>query len=706
MQISAGRSRTPTCTNTARYDCGIDSRQVKCDEKHPSCTNCVRIGLRCPGFQQQQLRWSRKHERSESESSSLINPFQDQDQDQVQVVATSPYNNGQCNDILLPANRQVALDAPLEDTQHPEARDHCGGLNVVPATWSTDDDFPSLQTNEEDVDRAWDCDWPRDTGTTTETFVLPENQCNTLAASVSRSLHGLTHLPTMLIEYWFCYICPTRSTFDSDINFNRILAKNACARSEAVMYTMQAMSTACLLKEMPQLRKTSFSLRAKAISAINHTLTQVRTSNSIIKVEVMTDLIFAVFCTGTSQSWLASPSRSREDDPWLDTARELLCFWKRDPDAADTLVFAYFCQALTYWEMLLAAEGRGPLCLKVNRNQQERRYRLRQATLLPTDDSFPAVLHDDEIARAPSNVLLGSRPNSWCGISNEVIDMFGQVLALCRTTVGREFRYGNNSSVTELSNTLCDLSIAHELYRELASTDFNALVLIDEVQGFPVHTQDDNTPIAHLVQTAEAFRLAGLLQLELAFPDVAQRPEDKTNRCESFQADSIVASALQLASLLEQIPPESGSLSIHALLLLSVAAGLQFQKRAQKTYTRHHVTGVYLELSSDPILIPMSGQADYPFVTPMAPTAQHERNLGSGAVHEEDEVLPPLTWEICKARRFVRARLTVIQQKLPHRASSSVLEAVDAIWSESDAGMQHTHWFEVLEHCGLGITVL
>ncbi|ETS88082.1 hypothetical protein PFICI_01910 [Pestalotiopsis fici W106-1] len=693
----AQNKRTRKGTAKSRRGCArCKSRRVKCDEKRPSCENCVRIGLQCPGSQKQPLRWSRKHEQSE-EYTSVSNP----PQDQVQADATSLRNNEGCSEIVAPlVNCLVASDAPLKDTECPEALEHCDVLGFVPDIWHTHDEFLNPRTDE-DAGRPWD--WSRDTPMTTKTFVLPDNQCNMLAASISRSLHGLTHLPTMLIEYWFCYICPIRSTFDSDINFNRILAKNAHARAEAVMYTMQAMSIACLLKDMPQLRETSLTLRSKAISAINCTLTQVRTANSI-EGQIVTDLIFAVFCIGTSTSWLASSSM--EDDPWLDIARELLCYWRRDPDTADTLVYAYFCQALTYWKMLLAAEGRGPTYMKVHRNQQQRRSRLRQAAQLMTNDSSPEVPYD-EPACGPINVLLGSRPNSWCGISNEVIDIFGQVMALCRTTMCQKLKSPNPPSVTELSNKLCDLSIAHGLYRELNSMDFGALVLMDEVQGFPVHTQDDNTPIAHLVQTAEAYRLAGILQLKLAFPEIVSELSDhETIRNEKFQADNVVASALQLVSLLEQIPPESGSLSIHALLFLSVAAGLECPAKRQKTFTWNYTTREDPELFCDPNSMSMSGQANCPSVTEGAQVPRYLQDPRSGTVHYGYGFLPPLTWEICKARRFVRTRLAILQRKLPHRASSSLLQIVDTIWSEYDERFQRIHWLEALEQCGSGIILL
>lgn len=36
-------------------------QRVRCDERHPECDRCVRVGAKCPGYEQK-LRWSAKHE--------------------------------------------------------------------------------------------------------------------------------------------------------------------------------------------------------------------------------------------------------------------------------------------------------------------------------------------------------------------------------------------------------------------------------------------------------------------------------------------------------------------------------------------------------------------------------------------------------------------------------------------------------------------
>ncbi|KAH7268184.1 fungal-specific transcription factor domain-containing protein [Fusarium solani] len=362
----------------------------------------------------------------------------------------------------------------------------------------------------------------------------------------------LTHMPTALVEHWFRYICPTRSTFDSETNYNRRLACNTWSTSEAVFYTLQAMSAEY---SMPHLSK---DLRAQAVAAVDQEMNRIR---SVQTTMVTVDLVFAVFKLGTSLS--GTPDTGEHS--WSDLAHELLTVWGMQMSAADVLLHAYFCQALTYWEMVLAAIGGGSIPRRVDRKRWKYETSARRdMQLLDGDLGTPGP---SPLPYDPGLNLLGTRPNSWCGISNEVIDLFGQVLALCRTKVR-----GNLSSATD---ALYDTYLAHEFQRELLAMDFDTLVLMDEVNGYFIETRDDKTPISHLLQTAEAYRQAALLQLHLAFNHLSV---DTTPR-----AEFLLRLVLRLLETLEQIPLDSGSRTIHPMLYLSAAAGLRHLEPSAST---------------------------------------------------------------------------------------------------------------------------
>ncbi|RSL57788.1 hypothetical protein CEP54_008100 [Fusarium duplospermum] len=351
-------------------------------------------------------------------------------------------------------------------------------------------------------------------------------------------------MPTALVEHWFRYICPTRSTFDSETNYNRRLACNTWSTSEAVFYTLQAMSAA---HSMPHLSK---DLRAQAVAAVDQGMARIR---SVQTTMVTVDLVFAVFKLGTSLS--GTPDTGEHS--WSELAHELLTAWGIQLSAADVLLHAYFFQAFTYWEMVLAAIGGGSIPRRVDRKRWKYEATARRETqLCHSDFSSPGP---EPLPYNPGLNLLGTRPNSWCGISNEVIDLFGQVLALCHNKAR-----GNSSWTTD---ALYDTYLAHEFQRELLAMDFDTLVLMDEANGYFIETRDDKTPISHLLQTAEAYRQAALLQLHLAFNHISA---DTTPR-----AEFLLGLVLRLLDTLEQIPLDSGSRTIHPMLYLSAAAGLR-----------------------------------------------------------------------------------------------------------------------------------
>ncbi|KAM0312586.1 hypothetical protein ACHAPQ_012204, partial [Fusarium lateritium] len=326
---------------------------------------------------------------------------------------------------------------------------------------------------------------------------------------------------------------------------------------------------------MPHLRQTLPSLREQSTLAITQGISRVR---NLGIGGVTADLVFAVLAMGTSSHW-AIPANL--DHSWLDVARELLSMWSVGISAADALLHAYLCQALAYWEMLLALVDRGSNPSKVEKRRQRYQIRLRQA-ILPDADAFDGTPYEHTLI-GPSLKPLGTLPNSWCGISNEVVETFGQVLALCRSACD----YNQDQTTINFdtaSRALCDIVVARELEKDLLSMDFDAFVLMEELQGFHVDTRDVNTPVSHLLDTAEAYRKAGLLQLYLTFDDLVvntsggQNASTSTDSAvdEAFRAKSILDLTLQLVATLEGIPAESGSKFIHPMLYVSAAVGLKF----------------------------------------------------------------------------------------------------------------------------------
>lgn len=562
------------------------------------------------------------------------------------------------------------------------------------------------QTNTLDSDAELDGGRCRSSWPVTCAFTdASASQCHQLATLAMPILPAPLHLATTLIEYWFRCVCPMRSTFDSDINYNRQLASSTWSISEAVFHTMQLMSAACLVDSMPQLKETLPSMRDQAAAAIYRGLSQIRTSELSA---VTADLVFAVFALGTSLHWITPVPL---EDSWLHLACELLFTWKSTLSAADSLLYAYFSQALTYWEMLLTMVGRGPLPDKIKKMVLHSQRRLNQTLQLPHGVSNAVV--SEPQSHHSGHSTLGTRPNSWCGVSMEVIDVFGQVLALCRSACV-DPKKQDSTTVATASNVLCAMSLAHEFQKELLAMDFRILVLLEEAQGYPVQTQDEKTPIAHLIQTAEAYRQAALLQLHLTFSDLPittqgkrdegfqmdLRPDDSINGTRSTsQSHSVhlLALTLQLVSTLEQIPVGSGSGSIHPILYLSAAAGLKNNTCSNSGYVAPTATEPEA-VSSPPTMEHSTSTTDH-LSSGVTDSADHyASNLG----HAADIDFLQSALDVSRARLFVWKRLRTLQQMLPHRASENTLRLVQAVWQKYDQSAHNkVHWIDVMEETGL-----
>ena len=520
------------------------------------------------------------------------------------------------------------------------------------------------------------------------------------------TFHTAEHLPTKLVKHWFCYICPMMSTFDSEINYNRRIAESSWSMSKPVFYTIQAMAAACLADSQPHIRLVLPSLRLQAVAAVNQGIADARKSKG---VGIAADLVFALFALGSSSSW-SNFQPAISEHAWLDVAREILDLWKAELSALDFLFHSYFCQALSYWEMLEVIAGRGFVSLERTWRKPRHQPNLRQA---PESTEWSS---DDLVVHGPwpqdsGQSLLGTRPNSWCGISNEVIDIFGQVLNLCR--IARHRAIYSTATILEMEDIpLCDKLLAQSLQHELISMDFNAFISAEEARGFPVLTRDDNTPVSHLVQTAEAYRIASLLQLRLTFgdlptitwkrPRVGGNPNSSHNPTTSFITDEPMVScagssqslAIDLVNILDHIPAHSGSKSIHPVLYLSAAAGLRLQPHPSTAMVSSHDLPIGMDTQEATGSIHTDDGSSIKLARPDSALDNHTATLD-------------LNTDVTRARVVARRRLSALERPLAHKARNNMLRLVDTIWHEYDSSPSaaETHWLDITRKHGLNVTL-
>ncbi|KAF7188660.1 Gamma-butyrobetaine dioxygenase [Pseudocercospora fuligena] len=490
---------------------------------------------------------------------------------------------------------------------------------------------------------------------------------------------SLVHVPTTLIEYWFSNVCSMWSAFDSELNYNRQVASTTHTTSAAVSLTLQWMSAAHLSSTSPQVKALLPDLTAQAASSIIEAACELRTTET---PKVEPGLVFAIFGIGTSSHW----TDTAINKTWLDEARALLDTWASSLPPEEAFLPAYFEQALTYWRMLQTTSDGSTTHPRLQRRRMVQRRKLRQA-MGPSLDALDELRVSD-----PPEAFEGTRPNSWCGVSSQVIDAFAQAIVLCRSRLQRR---NSSPNLAASCDAISDIVVASELQGELLEMDSHSTILMDELLGFSIRTGDKTTPTSHLIQTAEAYRLAALLQLYMEFEDLdfkfvgiddRNSKENATvmshvaaNISSMKRNEKITAITLQLVRLLESIPIGSGSRSIHPMLYLSAASGLRFDTNslAQGVGTADFGdSDVHTSASSAGLFSAMSLFQSVP----------------------SDVIMTRSTLEIARARRVILTRLSVFQHSLPSRPLRILADLIRKIWSAyDDSAGSRVHWIEIMD---------
>lgn len=375
---------------------------------------------------------------------------------------------------------------------------------------------------------------------------------------------------------------------------------------------------------------------------------------------------------------------SQFGDKLLQDAREVLGLWQLNLTNTDAMVHAYFHQALTWWEMMSCLADRELKCEKLDRKRLRYEMRLRQAINLEDSQAYP----DPPLPLNDSVVVEASRLHPFCGASSEVIDLFGQCVALCRSSRSRH-RQRTKHSLRSTTDALAEIALARDLQNELLQMDFDVMVAVEELQGISLHTGDEKTPVSHLVLTAEAYRHASLMQLFLTFEDleiIQPTQQDTITTPDNLSSTEtvprhqiLVAMALQLVKILEQIPVDSRSSCIQPPLLLLAAAGLRMDKAIQPE-REYSPNGVHTSTTSNET---QSGRILPP------------PNVGFSITKK--------TIEVANARRLVRTRLSALHGTLPPKPIQVAVDLVKAIWREYDGltTESESHWLDVMNDTGL-----
>ncbi|KAL2201694.1 hypothetical protein CC79DRAFT_1402305 [Sarocladium strictum] len=643
-------TRTRRSTTKSRQGCGrCKAKRIKCDETHPRCRNCTDHGHACPGFTQS-LRWSNKHERFDVPSLAVSSSDHAAGPSEPATVRHAPSICVGKEPAILngPANSTIARTRSVRDTESMTPWPNSSPQTVRDAAASETGEAVDFISNHDIFD----------------TYQLPPS---------------LTHLPTALIQHWFREVCPTWSVFDSDVNYNRTVAQSSWGSSESVFLSLQAMSAAFLQSTLPEFVATSTTIAEEAATIVR-SKAQAMLIRGATSPRITQDVVFAVFALGTAFQW-NHPAKA--DNPWLKMARDLLSVWPCDLSGADHLYHSYLSQAFTYWDSLSTLMKHDSVPESLKRRRARLQLRLHEALNFPVTELTNIV--PDPLLFTPMG---GTRPNSWCGVSCEIINVLAETIALCRGA--DKFKQRKPSlSMSSTSKAVVDVALRHEIETEILAMDFRAIIIMEESLGFSVHTWDDQTPITHLLQTAEAYRQAALIQLHLSF-------DDSTS---DAYYEKATTDASKLIELLEQIPVQSRSTSIHSILYLTAAAGL-FNVQPSAAMSLGSVWQEGVDNSSTSSSEPVGR-----FHSLESPMELRQRSQQSQ--HHNNEPSHPsrsLAQTVAKARHSIWARLVEIQRTRPLRVHRELLQLIQRIWREYDkprSGSCPVSWLRVWSESGL-----
>ena len=656
--------------------------QLKCDEAVPACTNCLQRGWQCPGYGKH-IRWSTKHERFGSTvvAAAQVTPIggtstkqsprrplehspatqapdtQSQFPAAIPTFCTDPSLLG--GDVAKPSdffesasggfnNTITVLDESAFEYGTPSASFAAEYNNMfdgnVMESRQTHQRYNYIDTRSE---ATWD-----------PAHLAAPSLPNTTAPCFDPAMYYTpTHLPTVMIEFWFSDVCPMWCIFDSDFNYNRRFATKSWASSEPVFFAMQSMSAACMLDTLPTLTPVLSALTTKALATIRSRVLSFWATPQITTLTFPAELLFAIFAMGTSLHWKFGYGLGGE---LIKDAQHLIGYYNGKLPAmskSDREHLAYFQKALICWEGLLCAADRDfvPAPLITRRTAHIAKIRTDLNEVVPPELQFgPPGLPLNDLELHP-----------WCGVSSEVLQKFGQVMSLCHLARRRQ-----RSSAQDLEIELhCDVGIARELASELTMMDFDV-----GSHWIYASTNDSDTPITHLLDIAETYRQACFLQLCLTFDDISIDATVypglglalSTNghlggQLPMTRIQGLVGLSLRLVEQLKKIPPESGSRCMQPVLYLCVACGLQIDSPPQFGYQNNE--GGY----------------------------KQESNI--------DTTFTLSTLKVTQARSFVKKRLGLLQQLLPPNYTGTALKLAEAIWAEYDCtkgGGSPLYWFDVM----------
>lgn len=476
----------------------------------------------------------------------------------------------------------------------------------------------------------------------------------------------LLHLPTMLVECYFSYVCQIFSSFDGTLNPFRSTVGRLWDGSAPIYYAIQSMAAAYLANHFPRMSPVGTQMQRETYRSLYQVPQGGRDASENLEKTLLTVLL-----VGQTTAW---------HDPkdlglvHLKTAKRLnRRRLEQQIGAVDSRARRqndFFEQCILYWDMLAGF---------VEDHSDE--FDFEEFETREFDS--PSTLGSD--ATAAGDDKGQTFPHPWTGVAPKVQKLFAQVGRLIRNY--RKIKAQDSSSLNFLS---LDLGFEVEFPQDSIATieaTAKAQSLEEELLAFEppsisslVDAGDENTPVQQYIFLAEAYRCAALLEIYRIYPSILVKRvpfTDNTfassssgNQISSFlpiptsqpPSDFLISLAMHTISLLEKLPSTSGTRCLQPIVLIAAASELRFSPPSISI--------------SDPL-------------SPFMPATSS--SIFNSLTNREVD--------IAAARRFVTTRLQEFQLSLPAKPILKAEMLVKETWERADLG-QEVFWMDVMDEMG------
>lgn len=233
-------------------------------------------------------------------------------------------------------------------------------------------------------------------------------------------------------------------------------------------------------------------------------------------------------------------------------------------------------------------------------------------------------------------------PNPWTGVCTSLFTYMANV-----GTLGRQRSMVQRLTLEKATTGIKDF-LESGLMQRAYELEKQVLEYRPPDDSQISNTGDPRTSVSHLIQIAQIYRLAVLLQLYQSFPELLEIASNKTVQCNTRKntLSSMLAMSFSILTLIAAIPRTSGVNCLLTLPLIIAGSTLQQTERC--------IPEVTLSLPSRDIIA-----------------------AEILAIHNQDSVIS--YW-----RDFVRERITAVHQYVGVAPIIRGLEILEKVWAQAD----------------------